>query len=594
MPETLSGEPLLRTLSPALRQLERSLRAWLDGPHRQPLSTIARATLEGLAIDLRRQADALDVDRPVLVVMLLGGTGVGKSTLLNALAGGAIAEASFHRPTTRDPVVYFHESLRSDRLDPALRHCRLVEHDRAALAGKVLVDTPDLDSNDLVNRERLQKVLPVADVVLYVGSQEKYHDKLGWELFRQQRKRRAFAFVLNKWDRCVRASATGLRPDQDLLRDLEEEGFHNPLLFRTCAQCWVDRSDGNGQPSVPEGEQFPDLVKWLEEGLSRLEVEAIKARGVSQLLDHVVQALAAVCPPDLGEAAEKVRAAWGRSLDEEAAATAQVLLNTLEPYQREIEHHFALEGQRRFRGMMAAYLNVLTRIVYVGSQLRERYIGGPKEREQQPPVWDLATFTRACSDTAEEGFPVGVLAPAVEAAGKVDWRTRHAMTLVEVLHAVEQEWSKPGGARRWFQTIMVWLADWVPLLVLLAALIQLLWRHFDPMQQGYAPLQWFDVALVGIVTLVTLVIMHILIILLLPIRWGSIRGEFARRLEARLREELQATYGPIPGDVADVLREERRRVEELTQQTRDVADWLRQREQAASITSLYGEDRDDE
>src|SRR6266498_459038 len=87
----LGGEALLRTLSPALRQVERGLRGWLDGPHPYSLSTIRRASLEGLANDLRRQADALDVDRPLLVVMLMGGTGVGKSTLLNALAGGAIA-----------------------------------------------------------------------------------------------------------------------------------------------------------------------------------------------------------------------------------------------------------------------------------------------------------------------------------------------------------------------------------------------------------------------------------------------------------------------------------------------------------------------
>src|SRR6516164_10833099 len=136
--------PLLRTLSPALRGLERGLRTWLDGGHRYPLSTINRAALEGLAGDLRRQADALDVDRPLLVVLLMGGTGVGKSTLLNALAGGTIAQASYTRPTTRDPVVYYHESLHPQRLDPALRHCKLVVNDRPGLEQKVLVDTPDL------------------------------------------------------------------------------------------------------------------------------------------------------------------------------------------------------------------------------------------------------------------------------------------------------------------------------------------------------------------------------------------------------------------------------------------------------------------
>src|SRR5262247_3853952 len=138
------NQPVLRTLAPALRELERRLRAWLNTKHRYPLTTLQRATLEGLASDLDRQADALVLEKPLLVIMLMGGTGVGKSTLLNALAGGAIANASFTRPTTRDPVVYYHETVKPDRFDPALSHCRLVLHDRPNLQHKVIVDTPDL------------------------------------------------------------------------------------------------------------------------------------------------------------------------------------------------------------------------------------------------------------------------------------------------------------------------------------------------------------------------------------------------------------------------------------------------------------------
>src|SRR5262249_5555411 len=155
-------------------------------------------------------------------------------------------------------------------------------------------------------------LLPVADVVLYVGSQEKYHDRLGWELFLQQRKRRAVSFGANNGGPCPPHPAAPVPPAGGPPRDPPHEGVPNPLALRPCAQPSCGRAkDGTEQPagsdssllpspsSLPEGEQFQDLVRWLEMGLTRLEVEAIKARGVSQMLHHLERALAAACPPDL-------------------------------------------------------------------------------------------------------------------------------------------------------------------------------------------------------------------------------------------------------------------------------------------------------
>jgi energy-coupling factor transporter ATP-binding protein EcfA2 len=572
---TLPAEPVLRTLAPALRSLESRLRAWLDADPRYPVPTLTRATLEGLTNDLRRQAETLDAERPLLTIMLMGGTGVGKSTLLNALAGGNIAQASFARPTTRDPVVYYHESVTSQRLDPALQHCRLAHHDRPGLEQKIIVDTPDLDSNDLANREKLHALLPVADIVLYVGSQEKYHDHLGWELFIEQRQRRAFAFVLNKWDRCLNTSATGLRPDEDLLNDLRGEGFDNPLIFRTCAQHWVDVPNGDGQPPV-EGEQFRELTQWLEAGLTRLEIEAIKARGVSQLLQHVESGLEEACPPDLGAVAAKTRGTWERLLREEALATAQVLLDTLEPFQREVEHHFAAERQRHFRGIMGGYLQLFNKLKYAGSTLRERlpFAGRFGAMPAEQTKLDLGEFTRACSAVASErhldargkalanrllleadqqGFPLALLTQPTEATSKLDWRQRYSQALIDVLSKVEQEWARPTGVRRYLQGTLVLLADWLPGVTFVAALAWLLWRYFDLDNRHYEVHLW-DLLLPFFIMLSVCVILHVFVALLLPLRWQAIRDEFQRQLARSLQEELDAAYRGIPEAVANDLQ----------------------------------------
>jgi energy-coupling factor transporter ATP-binding protein EcfA2 len=608
--------PLLRTLAPLLRGLERQLRAWLDARRRYPLTMLQRAELEGLVEDLRRQAEALDVEKPLLVIMLMGGTGVGKSTLLNALAGSPIAQASFTRPTTRDPVVYHHHSVRSDRLDPALRLCRLAQHDREALLQKVIVDTPDLDSNDLANREKLKALLPVADIVLYVGSQEKYHDQLGWELFKEQRQRRAFAFVLNKWDRCL-TGESGVRPDEDLLKDLRAEGFNQPLLFRTTAQAWLDaalKSGATGSQTPPpanrvEGEQFALLRNWLELGLTRLEIEAVKARGVGQLLKTAARTVDGVRPPQLAQEAEKVRESWRRTLGEEAHVQAEVLVGTLEPYQTEVEHHFSVEDQQRFRGLMAAYLRLTTRVRYAGSSLRDRLPFSGRMltsgKVKTPVEWNLGAFVQECARTAGErvidqritalinrllvdgshqGFPLNLLSEPVAHVGRLDWRERTTRSVIEALGEVEREATRPTGWRRVLRGTLTFLANTLPEVSLIVSAAVILYGFFVKQQTP----GWFDVALIVLIPLVVVVALHLLILLLLPVRWPAIRSRFLSRLERRVSEELERVYLPIPQEIAQALIEERSRVDELVSETNSIADWLAVRQQAAHVSELYG------
>lgn len=603
-------EPLLRTLSPLLHTLQRDVRGWLEGAHRQPLSIVSRASLDGMTSDLQRKADALDVDRPLLIIMLMGGTGVGKSTLMNALAGAAVAQASFTRPTTRDPVVYYHESIKPDRLDPALRHCRLAAHDRPALMQKIVVDTPDLDSNDVANREKLKALLPVADIVLYVGSQEKYHDQLGWELFKEQRKRRAFAFVLNKWDRCLHPGATGLRPDEDLLRDLKAEGFEQPIIFRTTAQSWLDAAITNTPPTdLPEGEQFSELRHWLEMGLTRQEIEAVKARGVNQLLIELDRGLESAKPSDLSAEAGRTVDAWETVLHEEGVASAETLVATLEPFAAEIEHHFRVENQRKFRGLMSAYLKLTTKVRYAGTSLRDRlpFVPAAPAKVDAPANWNLAAFAHECTRAAGEKvlnqrasalanrllveadrqrFPLPVLTAPVQTASRTDWQSRYDRSLIEALAEVERTLIRPRGFRRIVHGSVVFLANVLPELVFVGAFLLLLWRYF--MQPDYR-ISLVDLLLPFALTAVVLVFLHLLSALLLPMRWSAVKGEFQRQLQERLFTELSAVYRPLPGETAEALLAERKRVEELIAEVKEVRTWLEARQTAASIGGLYGD-----
>jgi energy-coupling factor transporter ATP-binding protein EcfA2 len=597
----------LRTLAPLLRSLSGRVREWLDARRRYPVAAIARAEVEGLAEDLRRKAEDLDVERPVLVVMLMGGTGVGKSTLMNALAGAPVAQASYTRPTTRDPVVYFHHTVNPDRLDPALRLCRLSRHDREELRDKVIVDTPDLDSNDIANRDRLLELLPVADVVLYVGSQEKYHDQIGWEVFKEQRRRRAFAFVLNKWDRCLEEGAPGLRPDVDLLKDLADEGFANPRLFRTSAQLWVE-SKGETPPSLPPGEQFAELREWLELGLTRLEIDAVKARGVGQLVKQVEQSFEAVKPPDLVPVAARVEAAWTRTLAAEAEAQAEVLAGTLEPFQNEVELHFSRRGHQRFRGLMAGYLRLTDKVRYLGSSFRDRVPFAGKLRGGKSDAsseWDLAGFVRSCARSASEraldqrlaalasrlqveasqaGYPLGVLGDRARDTLKLDWEDRVTRVVVDALTETEAEVVKPTGIRKAVRDVVGFMGNFVPETVLILSIVVLMWRYFV---EGLSP-EFFHVLLPFYITLGALIVLHVLILFALPVRWSAIRDEFAERLQTKLRAEFERTYLPIPTDGAKAVAAERESAEQLQKAAWEVAEWLGEREHAANVGDLYG------
>ncbi len=113
-----------------------------------------------------------------LVVATFGGTGVGKSALVNALVGRECTRSGRERPTTTLPILIAHPDTNLEALGVPLEEFELVRIDAPILRDIVIVDCPDPDTTEHesagTNLWRLHKLLPHCDVLLNVSTQQKY------------------------------------------------------------------------------------------------------------------------------------------------------------------------------------------------------------------------------------------------------------------------------------------------------------------------------------------------------------------------------------------------------------------------------------
>lgn len=150
---------------------------------------------------LRRHIDEYLIPRArsltsPLVVVILGSTGSGKSSLFNAIADGPLSPSGLLRPTTRRPVALVNPSDQS-----ALRNGDILSGfvardtidliiDQDAPRGLVIVDSPDFDSVELANRQLAVELLETADLVIFVTTVTRYADQVPWAILDRAHQRR--------------------------------------------------------------------------------------------------------------------------------------------------------------------------------------------------------------------------------------------------------------------------------------------------------------------------------------------------------------------------------------------------------------------
>jgi GTP-binding protein EngB required for normal cell division len=171
----------------------------------------------------------------VLVVALAGGTGSGKSSLINALVGSPVVETGVVRPTTQMATAVAPPSMSAD-LGPLLDALGVERclTDRG-VDDFVFIDLPDFDSIEEAHRHVVDEVMPRVDAVVWVLDPEKYADPVLHDHFLANLTEydSQFIFALNQADRLGEELADAMHA---LAALLARDGFVEPRVCTTIAR----------------------------------------------------------------------------------------------------------------------------------------------------------------------------------------------------------------------------------------------------------------------------------------------------------------------------------------------------------------------
>ncbi len=243
-----------------------------------------------------RTPDTLFADtttaRP-LIVAFLGGTGVGKSTLLNRLAGKAVARTGVIRPTSKEVTLFHHTSVKIAQLPKNLpvEKIKIALHTEESKKDVIWIDMPDFDSTEKSNQGLVLEWVPHIDILVYVVSPERYRDNKTWQLLLAEGGKHAWVFVLNQADRAQAEQY------QDFIKQLEKAGFKEPLVYQT--SC-VEHKDAG------QIDEFDALQTTIQSLANKNSIAQLEARGLHARKQELSHALTAgvlhLGPADVSEA----------------------------------------------------------------------------------------------------------------------------------------------------------------------------------------------------------------------------------------------------------------------------------------------------
>ncbi|MFL5318363.1 MAG: GTPase, partial [Myxococcaceae bacterium] len=248
----------------------------------EPLPSVRhqRERLSRLLADYQR---GLSEDRQALTAALIGATGAGKSTLLNALAGSRIAVEGVDRPTSRSLVVYAPLDAQLSTLERLGGRVERYSPQRSAnsWSGQVFLDTPDLNSVELQNRQVARAGLEQADVAIVVLHRGSVAEATQLDFLSEFARRRRVIFVLNFADELGATAREDLKAQ---VRKIAEDHFKlSPEVFAVSA---LNARRGDGELF-----EYPALLAALRELGEKTTVERVRASNAVAALREISQVL---------------------------------------------------------------------------------------------------------------------------------------------------------------------------------------------------------------------------------------------------------------------------------------------------------------